>query len=92
MAARQEEGRYETQLFVYFLVREGRGVARGTVIEEIRPGAVFKTGDFVIEKRSGGATVVRLREERNFCPATCPTIEVEVFGCILFCDFFDGDS
>ena len=26
------------------------GVARGTVFEEIRPGAGFKTGDFVKEK------------------------------------------
>ena len=40
-AARQEEGRYETQLFVYFLACKGLsnddvGVARGTVFQEIR--------------------------------------------------------
>ena len=28
-------------------------VARGNVIQEIRPGAVFKTGDFVKEKMGG---------------------------------------
>ena len=59
MAARQEERRYDTQLFVYFLVckglsNDGVGVARGTVFEEIRPGASFKTGDFVNEKLGGG--------------------------------------
>ena len=46
MAARQEEGRYEAQLFVFFLVCKGLsnydvGVARVTVFREVRPGAVF---------------------------------------------------
>ena len=35
------------------------GVARGTVFRKIRPGASFKTGDFVKEKLGGG-TVERL--------------------------------
>ena len=30
------------------------GVARGTVLQEVRPGAGFKTGDFVQEKLGGG--------------------------------------
>ena len=33
--------------------------ARGTVFQEIRPGAGFKTGDFV-KRKVGGATVERL--------------------------------
>ena len=37
------------------LWNDGVGVARGTVFQEIRPGAGFKTGDFVKEKL-GGAT------------------------------------
>ena len=37
------------------------GVARGTVFQEVWPGAGFKTGDFVKEKLGGeGATVERL--------------------------------
>ena len=58
MAARQEEGCYETQLFVldYCLACKGLssddvGVARGNVFEEIRRGAGFKTDDFAEEKR-----------------------------------------
>ena len=52
MAARQEEGRNESQLFVYVVVckwlsNDNVGVAWGTVFEEIWPGAGFKTGDFV---------------------------------------------
>ena len=35
------------------------GVSRDTVIQEIRPGAGFGTGDFV-EEKVGGATVERL--------------------------------
>ena len=56
MAARQEEeGRYETQLFVYFLACKGLshddvGVARGTVFQETRLGAGFENVDFVEEK------------------------------------------
>ena len=68
MAARQEEGRYETKLFEYLFVCKGLsnddvGVARGTVFEEIRPGTGFKTGDFVQEKLGGGATVERFLGE-----------------------------
>ena len=29
------------------------GLARGTVFQEVRPGAGFKTGDFVKEKLGG---------------------------------------
>ena len=58
MAARQEGGRYESQLFVYVLVCKGLsdddvGVAWGTVSEEIRPAAGVKTSDLVIEKIGG---------------------------------------
>ena len=35
-------------------------MARGTIFQEIRPGAGFKTGDFVKEKGVGGAAVERL--------------------------------
>ena len=40
---------------MYFLVCKGRsndgvGMARGTVFQALRPGAGFKTGDFVEEK------------------------------------------
>ena len=50
--------------FIYFLICKGQsnddvGATRSTVFQEIRPGAGFKTGDFVKEK-SGGANVVRL--------------------------------
>ena len=59
-AARYEEGCYEKYIFTYVLVRAGLstddvGVAKGTVFQEIRPSAGFKTGDFV--KKIGGATV-----------------------------------
>ena len=45
-------------ILTYFLVRKGLstddvGVARGTVFQEIRPGADFKAGDFVKEKLGG---------------------------------------
>ena len=43
---------------MYFVAREGLstddvGVARGTVFQEIRPWAGFKTGDFVQNKLGG---------------------------------------
>ena len=54
MAARHEEGCYEKYILIYFLActgisNDGVGVARGTVIQEvrIRPGAGLQTGDFV---------------------------------------------
>ena len=59
MAARHEEGCHEMHIFAYFLVlHEGLsnddvGVARGTVFQEIRPGAGFKTGDFGKDKLGG---------------------------------------
>ena len=58
MAARHEEGRCENSVFKYFLVCRGLsdgdgGVARGTVFQEIRPGARFKTGDLVKENLGG---------------------------------------
>ena len=64
MAARHKEGCYGKNVFIYFLVCKGLllrvvlsnhdvGVARGTVFQEIRPGAGLKTGDFVEEKLGG---------------------------------------
>ena len=62
MAARYEEGCNEEYIFTCFLVREGLstddvGVAKGTVFQEVRSWAGFKTADFVKEKLGGGATV-----------------------------------
>ena len=58
MAARHEEGCYPNDSFTYFLVcnklsNDGVGVANGTVIQEIRPGAGFKAGDFAKEMLEG---------------------------------------
>ena len=58
MAARHEEGCCEASVLVYFLGRKDLSnddvrVARGTVFQEIRPGAGFKTGDLVKEKLGG---------------------------------------
>ena len=58
MAARHEEGCYKKSICKYYFVRGGLSnddvrVARGTVFQEIRPGAGFKTGDFVKEKLGG---------------------------------------
>ena len=58
MAARHEKRCSETYLSMYFLVCEGLsndgvGVTRGTVFQETRPGAGFKTGEFVKEKLGG---------------------------------------
>ena len=36
---------------------------RGTAFQEVRPGAGFKTGDFV-EEKFGGVTVERLRSHK----------------------------
>ena len=52
------EGCYDRNIVTYFLVGEELSnddveEARGTVIQEIRPGAGFKTGDFVKEKLGG---------------------------------------
>ena len=53
---------------MYFLLFKGRsnddvGVARGTVVQALRSGAGFKTGDFAKEKL-GGAIVERLLRNR----------------------------
>ena len=58
MATRHEGGCYSVKVPVYFLVRNGLpnndvGVARGTVFHKVRPGASFKTGDFVKEELGG---------------------------------------
>ena len=34
-------------MLVVVLSNDGVAVARGTIFQEMRPGAVFKTGDFV---------------------------------------------
>ena len=64
MADRHEEGYYEKNIPTNFVVCNGLsnddvGVARGTVFEEIRSGAGFKTDDSVKETLGGG-TVDRL--------------------------------
>ena len=48
----------ESRVSIYYLVCKGLsindvGVSRDTVFKEIRPGAGFKTGDFVQEKLWG---------------------------------------
>ena len=58
MAARREEGCYEKNIFTYCLVDKGPShddvrVARGTVLQEIAPGA----GDF-IKKSSGDDSLI----------------------------------
>ena len=58
MASRHEEGCYEKRVLIRFHVRKGLsnddvGAARDTVVQEIRPGAGFKTGDFVNETLGG---------------------------------------
>ena len=58
MAARHEEACYEKSICIYYLVCGGLsiddvGVSRDTVLQEMRPGAGFKTGDFVKEKLGG---------------------------------------
>ena len=55
MAARQGEVWYEKNISMYFvfcgeLSNDDFGVVRVTVFQEVRPGAGFKTGDFVKEK------------------------------------------
>ena len=59
MAARHEEGGYEKSITEHFhackgLSNDGVGATRRRVFQEIRPGAGFKTGDFVTEKLVGG--------------------------------------
>ena len=66
MAARHEEGCYQVKVSTYFLVcnvpsNKHVGLARGTVFQEVRPGACFQTVDFDNEKL-GGAIVVRLED------------------------------
>ena len=67
MATRHEERRYEQSISIYFLACKGRpkddvGVARGSVFQELRPGAGFKTAPAISLETImlGGATVERL--------------------------------
>ena len=58
MAGRHEERCYEKTILTQFHVCKGLsdddvGAARVTVFQETRPGAGFKTGDFVKEKLGG---------------------------------------
>ena len=55
MAARHEEDCNKKKYFLMFLACKGLsnddvGVARSIIFQEIRPGAGFKTGDFVEER------------------------------------------
>ena len=59
MAARDRERRYEKTAFVYFLVcktlaSHDVGVARDTIVREIRPIARFQTSDFFYKRNWGG--------------------------------------
>ena len=62
MAARHEEGCYEQNVFMCFLLfakdyqTMTSGSQRVIVFQEIRPGADFKTGDFVEDKLGAGVT------------------------------------
>ena len=58
MAARHQEDAMKTCTFKRFLVCKGLsnddvGRARGTVFQDIQPGAGFKTGDFVKDRLGG---------------------------------------
>ena len=62
------------KIIIYFLVRkrlsnDDVGVATGNVVQEIRPGAGFKTGDFVKEKL-GEISYRRTTPARYSQPAT----------------------
>ena len=69
MAALHEEGCYETNTFSCFLVCKGLSnddveVARGTVFQEIWPGAGFKNQRFRF-KKCWGATGGRITNTSN---------------------------
>ena len=54
----RKDGMNKISSLVFLLAKKGLSnddvsVARGTVFEEIRPGAAFETGDFVEEKLGG---------------------------------------
>ena len=49
--------------------RDGVGATTGTVFQDIRPGAGFKTGNFVEEELGGGATAERLTIIQTNSPA-----------------------
>ena len=61
MASRREEGCYDHNIFkscivwkeLLLLSNYDVGVARGTILQEIRPGTGFKNGDFVQENKGG---------------------------------------
>ena len=40
-------------IFLFVMSNNDAGMARKTVFQEVRPGASFKTGDFVKEKLGG---------------------------------------
>ena len=73
MAGRHEEGCHEKKYPRVFSWSQRKdyhrtieaGVARGTVFQDIRPGAGLKTGDVVGEK-FGGAFVGRLHPSPSF--------------------------
>ena len=58
---------------------EDVGVARRTVFQEVRPGAVFKTGDFVKEKLGG--VVERLI---SIAKRGAVHLKIVLFSCCLF--------
>ena len=62
------------------------GAARDTVFQKIRPGACFKTGDFVKEML-GGAIVVRLPSQHTK-NRFCLEINMNYLGFVLFCSCF----
>ena len=58
MVSRREEGCYDRKVFMHALVAKGLsndavGFPKGTVFQEIPPGAGFTTGDFVEEMLRG---------------------------------------
>ena len=85
MAARREEGCHEKHTFTHIvackgLSNKGVGMARGAIIEEIRPGAGFETCDFVQEKLDGlpwnDSNVTRERKRKmKFRQVKPPTIQ-----------------
>ena len=83
MAVRHKEGYHEKIIITCFFLCKGPsnddvGVAGGTVLQEIRSGAGFKTSDFVTD---GGATVERLRaRKKNLKAGEAPTAPHEPRG------------
>ena len=73
MAGQREEECYENTILTHFHVCKGLsnddvGAAKGTVLQEMRLGAGFKTGDFVKGKPGGasyGRTTLLLPSESS---------------------------